>query len=203
MNYTGSQVPAQVSRERSQGGFPPPSPLLMENLRPGPTTGSVISVGMLNQHLAIGTEGMELGGLWDRRWPPRRDTGGTGVTQQCLTVEGAIPMAGKPGGKLASPASHPSLLLQDQLQPRIPQASLWECPRMDRTPRSCSPKDENPSGPPFTAWMLHPRMLKPWDARASAQLCLGSPLAFTAAINFPGSGMAGPAPRQIQPLLRG
>lgn len=58
----GSQVPAQVSRERSQGGFPPPSPLLMENLQPGSSVGSVITVGMLNQHLAIGTEGMELGG---------------------------------------------------------------------------------------------------------------------------------------------
>lgn len=35
MNYTGLQVPAQVSGERSQGGFPPPGLLLPENLRPG------------------------------------------------------------------------------------------------------------------------------------------------------------------------
>lgn len=35
MNYTGLQVPAQVSGERSQGGFPPPGPLLPENLQPG------------------------------------------------------------------------------------------------------------------------------------------------------------------------
>lgn len=74
---------------------------------------------------------------------------------------------------------------------------------MDRTPLYCSPKDKNPSGPSFTAWMLHPRMLKAWDARASSQLCPGSPLALTAAINLLGSGMAGPAPRQIQPVLHG
>lgn len=192
----GSQVPAQLSRERSQEGFPAPSPLLMENLQPGSTLGSVISVGMLNQHLAIGTEGMELGGLW---WPPRRDTRGTGVTQQCLTVEGAIPMAGNTGGKLA--AQHP-----------LPVC----CSRTSSSPASLSCHFGNAQGwteppctarlrtkIPFTAWMLHPRMLKVWDARASSQLCPGSPLALTAAINFLGSGMAGPAPRQIQPVLRG
>lgn len=36
--------------------------------------------------------------------------------------------------KGGSPTCHPILLLQDQLQPRIPQLSLWECPRIDRTP---------------------------------------------------------------------
>lgn len=88
-------MPAQVSRKRSQGGFPPPSPLLMENLQPGSAIGSVISVGMLNQHLAISTEGMELGGgSGTDGGPPRRGTGDTGVTQQCLTVEGGSPMAG-------------------------------------------------------------------------------------------------------------
>lgn len=35
MNYTGLQVPGQVSGERSQRGSPPPDPLLPENLRPG------------------------------------------------------------------------------------------------------------------------------------------------------------------------
>lgn len=35
MNYTGLQVPGQVSRERSQRGSPPPGPLLPENLQPG------------------------------------------------------------------------------------------------------------------------------------------------------------------------
>lgn len=58
-------------RERSQGGFPAPSPLLMENLQPGSTTGSVIRVGMLNQQLALkgwswegsGTDGGPPGGI--------------------------------------------------------------------------------------------------------------------------------------------
>lgn len=63
---------------------------------------------MLNQHLAMGTEGMELEGLWDRWWLPRRDTGATGVTQQCLTEEGEIPMAGKPSIPSQSAAPGPA-----------------------------------------------------------------------------------------------
>lgn len=147
MNYTGSQVPAQVSRERSQAGFPP---LLMENLQPGSTVGSVISVGMLNQHLAISTEGMELGGLWDQWWPPRRDTGGTGVTQQCLAVEGAIPVAGNTGGKLVAQHPIPVCCSRTNSSP----GSL-RCHFGNRTLPSCSPKEKNPSGPPFPAWILH------------------------------------------------
>lgn len=54
------------------------------------------------------------------------------------------------------------------------------------------------------AWMLHPGMLEPWDARASAQLCPGSPPAFPVAIDFQGLGMAelAPAPWLITAVSR-
>lgn len=146
MNYTGSQVPAQVSRERSQGGFPPSSLLLMENLQPGSTIGSVISVGMLNQHLSIVTEGVELGGLW---WSPRRDTGGTGMTQQCLTVEGT--MSGNTGEKLVAQHPIPVCCSRTSSSPESLRCHFGNAQRWTEPPPYCSPKDKNPSGPPFTA----------------------------------------------------
>lgn len=93
--------------------------------------GSVISAGMLNQHLAIGTEGMELGGLW----APQEGYGGHwGDPAVPDSDTGTVPYGWEHWRKAGSSASHPNLLLQDQLQPSIPQVSLWKCPGMDRTP---------------------------------------------------------------------
>lgn len=73
--------------------------------------GSVIRVGMLNQHLAIGTEGMELGGLWAPQEGYRGHWGDPAVPDS----GGDNPYGWEDWRKAGSPASHPSLLLQDQL----------------------------------------------------------------------------------------
>lgn len=145
--------------------------------------GSVISVGMLNQHLAISTEGMELGGLWDQWWPPRRDTGGTGVTQQCLAVEGAIPVAGNTGGKLV--AQHPIPVCCSRTNS---SSGSLRCHFGNRTLPSCSPKEKNPSCPPFPAWILHSQHAQALGCPSILPAVPGQPSGLDGCHQFPGVG---------------
>lgn len=141
----GSQVPAQLSRERSQEGFPALSPLLMENLQPGSTMGSVISVGMLNQHL-----GWSWGGSGAPQEGYRRHWGDPEVSDMR-----AIPMAGNTGGKLA--AQHP-----------LPVC----CSRTSSSPESLSCRFGNAQGwtePPCT---VHPRTKIPLALPSQPGCCI-------------------------------
>lgn len=128
----------------------------------------------LNQHPAIGTEGMELeeGGSHSLKLGGLRSTPGAMGRPSNAHWQGVIPMAVSTGGKLASPASH--------LRPAPPgpaslsqtlEVSLWErsseqpqdAAMARKSPPSRSLKHKHRSGPPFAAWR---EMLHPQDARA-------------------------------------